>query len=841
MALPENPAPLLGAAAAICVPLLAWAWNRRLRYWYYEYSPIAYPGDIKPNRLQRRGRWENRTSSLPAGWKFFSAKDSHERTEERWSESGLKLTGEAAGRQSWDRTDAGDKPSPDYADEALMFNPAVNPNSGDKVVRAQQLRQWKGERPDETETPKDAHAAAKKGFAFYQMLQCDDGHWSGDYGGPMFLMPGMIIAFYVTGTPLGESKRGGMEAYLRNHQQADGGWGTHIECASTMFGTVLSYISLRLLGVPVEDPACAKGLAFVRENGGGVMAPSWAKFWMAVLGVYEWEGINSVPAELWLLPRWFPFHPWRMWCHSRMVYLPMSYLYCTRFKHDAASDPLCSALRKELFITPYDQVDWDAHRHSVCPMDAYSEVHPAMRFLQNVLAVYERWFCVGPIRWLREKGSQFALEYMRAEDEQTNFVCIGPVNKAFHIVVSWLDGGKDASFEKFERHLQRVDDYLWVAEDGMKMQGYNGSQNWDTSFAVQALSESGMCSDFPESSKKIWRYLEATQIKTDERERHKYFRHISKGGWPFSTSAHGWPISDCTGEGLKGVLALRALSFIVGDGSLPPIGAQRLFDAVNILLSYQNRDGGWATYENTRGFRWYECLNPSETFGDIMIDYSYAECSCSAMTALKAFSKVYPDHRAAEIKRSMDNGRRFIRSIQRPDGSWYGSWGVCFTYGTWFGVEGLMSAGEPCESPIITKAVDYLLAAQNKNGGWGESYLASVDKGWTETGVQSLAEVVPALGGEDSGVVHTGWAMLALIASEQWEDREDVRVSLWRGSLFLRKMQLPSGDWSQEGITGVFNRSTGITYTSYRNVYPIWALGKYSRTVEKMFGSEFLT
>ena len=28
-------------------------------------------------------------------------------------------------------------------------------------------------------------------------------------------------------------------------------------------------------------------------------------------------------------------------------------------------------------------------------------------------------------------------------------------------------------------------DYLWVAEDGMKMQGYNGSQCWDTAFAVQ--------------------------------------------------------------------------------------------------------------------------------------------------------------------------------------------------------------------------------------------------------------------------------------------------------------------------------------------------------------------
>lgn len=52
-----------------------------------------------------------------------------------------------------------------------------------------------------------------------QMLQCDDGHWGGDYAGPMFLMPGLIIAFYVTGTPLGEARRAGMETYLRNHQQ----------------------------------------------------------------------------------------------------------------------------------------------------------------------------------------------------------------------------------------------------------------------------------------------------------------------------------------------------------------------------------------------------------------------------------------------------------------------------------------------------------------------------------------------------------------------------------------------------------------------------------------------
>lgn len=30
-----------------------------------------------------------------------------------------------------------------------------------------------------------------------------------------------------------------------------------------------------------------------------------------------------------------------------------------------------------------------------------------------------------------------------------------------------------------------------------------------------------------------------------------WYRHISKGAWPFSTRDHGWPISDCSSEGLK--------------------------------------------------------------------------------------------------------------------------------------------------------------------------------------------------------------------------------------------------------------------------------------------------
>ena len=77
----------------------------------------------------------------------------------------------------------------------------------------------------------------------------------------------------------------------------------------------------------------------------------------------------------------------------------------------------------------------------------------------------------------------------------------------------------------------------------------------------------------------------------------------------------------------------------------PAIPVERLDDAVNVILSYQNPaigslpGGGSATYENTRSWPWMEILNPAETFGDIIIDYPYAECTTACLTALDAFRK----------------------------------------------------------------------------------------------------------------------------------------------------------------------------------------------------------
>lgn len=42
------------------------------------------------------------------------------------------------------------------------------------------------------------------------------------------------------------------------------------------------------------------------DIGGAAASPAWAKFWLAVLNVYEWEGMNPVPPELWCGNSWEP-------------------------------------------------------------------------------------------------------------------------------------------------------------------------------------------------------------------------------------------------------------------------------------------------------------------------------------------------------------------------------------------------------------------------------------------------------------------------------------------------------------------------------------------------------
>ena len=439
-----------------------------LVFWCIYGMHASHPGGPRKHRILREPQWEDREFHVPRGWRCAVAEESHALTEAS-AESGLRLTGEPAGRQTWHRTEAAGL-------EEASFNPSVNPNPNDSVWRAQRVAAWEskgGKIPDESWVPKNSLDALRKvprppeddasrplhactptstdactpantrlrssanpfstqAMSWYEVLQSDDGHWAGDYGGPHFLMGGLVVVWYVTGAQdnfLSPDQREAMSVYLRAHQQLDGGWGMHIESPSTMFGSCMCYIALRLLGTAADDPAAVKGSAFIKSHGGGLYTGSWAKFYMCLLGAMDWDGHNVIPPEMWLLPQWFPFHPARMWCHSRMVYVPMGYLYGVKFVYSGAeTDPLVQALRNELYCEKYSQISWPGTADLVADIDNYSPTHPVMKLGNWALNLWEA-FGGGLRRVLRSRGLAFVRDYMHAEDEQTNYVCIGPVNK----------------------------------------------------------------------------------------------------------------------------------------------------------------------------------------------------------------------------------------------------------------------------------------------------------------------------------------------------------------------------------------------------------------------------
>ncbi|XWS20503.1 hypothetical protein CRYUN_Cryun31cG0106700 [Craigia yunnanensis] len=416
-----------------------------------------------------------------------------------------------------------------------------------------------------------------------------------------------------------------------------------------MFSTALNYICMRLLGEGPDggqDNACEKARKWILDRGGVTTIPSWGKTWLSTLGVFYWSGCHPMPPEFWFLPSYFPIYQAKMWCYCRVTYFPMSCLYAKKFVGPIT--PLILQLREELHIEPYHKINWKQKRHLCAKEDLYYPHTWIQMLLWDSLYTFadpllSQW----PFNKLREKALRITMDHIHYEDECSRYITVAVVQKILCMLACWVE---DPTGDYFKKHLARIPDYIWVAEDGMKLQDI-GSQVWDSSFALQAL-------------------LVAILLVKDNPpgDFRRMFRHISKGSRTLSAQDHGWQVSDCTAESLKCCLYFSKMRpEIVGE----KMEAEKFYDSVNVLLSFQSENGGFSAWEPATVGLWMEWLNPGEFLEDIVIEHDHVECTSSTMQALALFKESHPEHRRNEIEKCITKAVQFLEDTQKADGSWY--------------------------------------------------------------------------------------------------------------------------------------------------------------------------
>lgn len=645
--------------------------------------------------------------------------------------------------------------------------------------------------------------AHTRALAHLETVQLENGAFAGECVWNPMLVCQYVIVSHITGRPLSDQRRLRVRRSLEQQVLDDGSWGMHVDSEGYLFHTTLAYVTLRLLGYPPDDPLAAGAAQWIERHGGVYALPTWGRAWLAMLGLYPWDAVQPILPEMWLLPEASPMHPHRLYCHMRLIYLGISYLYGARFV--AQPDPVLEALRRELYPEGYDETRFDSHRHDIAATDLFEAPNLGLRAAFRALRTVEK--VSGPT--LRERALAAAMERIKFEFRSTGWVCLSPVNGQLFCLALFAS---DPDHPDLDAAMKGIEYWFWEDdEEGLRICGAR-SDIWDTSFLLQAFAEGPASDSVRKMVDAATRWLPTAQIQEEIIDGARHDRAPAYGGWGFANENHPWPVSDCTAEALEGLMRVEKAGLAPDAGKLH-LG--RKLAALEFILLRQNDDGGFGSYEARRGSMLLRHFNPAEIYGNCMVEYSYTECTASCIRGLawaahELGSDVPPDL-ARRIQEAVARGVTFLQSKQLDSGAWLGFWGINVTYGTFFAVSGLLASGTAPTNPIVTRACKALLKMQRPDGGWGESH-----EGMLEDAAVPLPDDEPSL------VVQTAWAVLTLLAAAPHE-----REAIDRGMAFIVEHQHESGGWPSERATGCFFNTAVLDYRLYKLEFPFWALSRY--------------
>ncbi len=565
-------------------------------------------------------------------------------------------------------------------------------------------------------------------------------------------------------------------AWIRSQQREDGTWANFYDGPGDLSTTIEAYWALRLAGDPAEAAHMRHAGEFIRAQGGLEHARVFTHVWLALFGLWSWERVPALPPEVVLLPAWVPLNIYDFACWARQTIVALSLVKARR---------------------PVRPLPFDLHE-----LEGDGEAAPRKRnrwltLLDRVLRAYER----RPLTPLRRLAAHRAERWIvRRQEADGSWGGIQPPwvysLMALHLC------GYPLEHPVMRRGLEGLDRFM--VEDRGDSRGVGAPEGpsrhleacqspvWDTALTMVALSDAGLPGDHPAMVRAAEWLL--SQEVTQRGDWSVARPALEPGGWAFEFANVNYPDVDDTVE-----VALALLRLPDGDG-LARRAAPALERARRWVEGMQSSGGGWGAFdaENTRTL---VRELPFLDFGEVL-DEPSADVTAHVIEMLAALGLA--DSPACRL------GVRWLMDQQEPGGSWFGRWGVNHVYGTGAAVPALIAAGIEPSHPCIRRAVDWLYAHQNADGGWGEDARSYDDPSWVGRGPSTASQ--------------TAWALLALhAAGERWH-------GLARGVDWLVATQREDGGWDEPQYTGTgFPSDYYINYHLYRLTFPIMALGRCLR------------
>lgn len=666
-----------------------------------------------------------------------------------------------------------------------------------QAPRAAPSRPSRATPPDCVERLTDAIARARD---FFFRTQRPDGHWVGELEGDTILESEYAVLLAFLGR-CDDPKLARLANTIRSQQNEEGGWSIYPGGPTEISASIKAYWTCKLAGHDPDAPFMRRARERILALGGVTRANTFTKLYLAVLGLYPWEGCPAVPPVIILLPTWFYLNLYEMSSWSRAILVPLSIVWANKPRVDLPA----RARIDELFVPGADvRLPWDRRpftwRNFFLALDRLMKLGDRLRLTP-----------------LRRRALQQCEAWMLARFEKTHgLAAIFP--PMVNAVMAMKALGYPDDHPKLQWMLGEIEQLELPEGDALRLQPCF-SPVWDTGIVVNALHFAGVAPDHP-----VVQQAARFMLQKEVREAGDWkikVPHAEPGGWYFEYANEWYPDIDDTA---MVIMALRRTQLEAptaatngnghhnGNGTVSPPpalhAAGRLFteeariDAIQRglawVLAMQGSNGGWASFDKDND-KWILTQVP---FADhnAMIDPSTADITGRLLEMLALF-----DYRRGHpvVERAID----FLKRDQRPDGSWFGRWGVNYIYGTWQVLRGLACAGEDLQAPYVRRAVAWLREVHNPDGGWGES-LASYDN-----------EAQKGIG--LSTASQTAWALMGLLAAGEAGE------AVARGVRWLLDHQNADGSWSDASWTGAgFPRVFYLKYHLYQCEFPLMALGQ---------------